>query len=67
MRTSAKNFSAGNESTMRELMKAQEKYGSEAGLNNSRSQLIASQIIEQLTNKMKAKMAEKEKSSTDEE
>lgn len=67
MRTSAKNFSAGNESTMRELMKAQEKYGSEAGLNNSRSQLIASQIIEQLTNKMKAKMSEKEKSSTDEE
>ena len=61
MNATEKGFMAGSQSTMEDLVKAQTKMGSEAGLSNSRSQLIAGQIIEQVSNKLKAKMREKEK------
>lgn len=66
MGAAAKNFAAGNQSTMEELVKAQVQYGNDAGLKESRSQLIASQIIEQVTNKLKSQMAEKEKQKQEE-
>ena len=62
MRSTEKNFRATSHSTMEELVKAQAKLGSEAGLNDSRSQVIAGQIIEQVTNRLKAQMSEKAKS-----
>ena len=61
MHSSEKNFMAGSQSVTKELVEAQVKLGNEAGLNNSRSQLLASQIIEQVTNKLKSEMIEKEK------
>lgn len=63
----AKNFAAGSQSTMEELVRAQVKFGDEAGLNTSRSQLIASQIIEQVTNRLKAQMADKAKKAREDE
>ena len=56
-----KSFMAGSQATMQELIKAQAKMGSDAGLTDSRSQLLAGQIIEQVSNKLKAQMKEKEK------
>jgi hypothetical protein len=51
---------------MEELVRAQKKLGNDAGLKDSRSQLIASQIIEQVTNKLKSQMAEREKQKQEE-
>ena len=62
MRSTEKNFRATSQSTMEELVKMQAKLGSEAGLSDSRSQVIAGQIIEQVSNRLKAQMIEKEKS-----
>jgi hypothetical protein len=61
MRATEKNFLAGSHSTMEELVKAQAKLGAQAGLNDARSQLLATQIIDQVTNRLKKQMAEKEK------
>ena len=61
MRTTEKNFRAGSQSTMEELVKIQTQYGKDAGLSETRSQVIASQIIEQVTNRLKTQMNEKEK------
>lgn len=61
MGSSEKNFFATSQSTMKELVSAQVKLGADAGLKDSRSQLIAGQIIEQVTNKLKKQMEEKEK------
>ena len=66
MGAAAKNFAAGNQATMEELVRAQKKLGNDAGLKDSRSQLIASQIIEQVTNKLKSQMAEREKQKQEE-
>ena len=61
MRTTEKNFKAGSQSTMEELVKIQAQYGKDAGLSETRSQVIAGQIIEQVSNRLKAQMNEKEK------
>ena len=52
---------ASSQSTIEELAKIQVKLGDEAGLSDSRSQLIASQIIDQVTNRLKSEMNEKAK------
>ena len=65
MGSTEKNFMATSQSTMQELIKAQMKIGSNAGLNDTRSQLLAGQIIEQVSNKMKAQIKEKEKQETE--
>ena len=61
MRSTEKNFRAGSQSTMEELIKIQAQYGKDAGLSETRSQVIASQIIEQVTNRLKAQMDQKAK------
>ncbi len=53
MNNSEKKFMAESESTIDELMKAQSNIGSEAGLSPERSQLIATEIIERVTNQKK--------------
>lgn len=62
MRNNEKNFLAGSHSTMEELVKAQTKLGNDAGLAETRSKVIASEIIDQVTNRLKKQMEEKEKS-----
>lgn len=61
MRASEKNFIAGSQSTMQELVQAQVKLGADAGLSDARSQLLASQIVDQITNRLKKQEAENEK------
>ena len=61
MNTSEKDFLSGSQSTMQELVKLQVQMGGDAGLSESRSQLIAGQIIEQVSNNLKAQMKAKEK------
>ena len=61
MHSTEKNFRAGSQSIMEELIKTQAKYGQDAGLSETRSQVIAGQIIEQITNRLKAEMNAKEK------
>ena len=60
MSASEKSFMAASQSTMQELLQAQAKYGSDAGLTDSRSQLLAGQIIEQVSAKLKAQMKQNE-------
>jgi len=59
MNATEKAFLAGSQSTLQELVREQMKLGSEAGLANTRSQLIAGQIIDALTNKLKSEAATK--------
>jgi len=66
MGATERNFRAGSQSTMEELVKAQVQLGHDAGLNDTRSQLVAGQIIEQVTNKLKAEMKEREKKQQEE-
>ena len=61
MHSTEKNFRAGSQSVMEELVKIQAQYGKDAGLSDTRSQVIAGQIIEQVTNRLKAQMNEKAK------
>lgn len=56
-----RNFMATSQSTIEELARIQVKLGNEAGLSDSRSQLIASQIVDQVTNRLRTEMNEKEK------
>lgn len=53
MNNSEKKFMSESESTIEELMKAQSEIGSQAGLTPERSQLIATEIIERVTNQKK--------------
>jgi len=53
MSNSEKVFLSQSESTIEELMRKQAEMGDEAGLTPERSQLIASQIIERITNEKK--------------
>ena len=53
MNNSEKKFMTESESTIEELMKAQSEIGSEAGLSPERSQLIATEIIDRVTNQKK--------------
>ena len=61
MRATEKNFLASSHSTMEELVRASAKLGTEAGLSDARSQLLATQIIDHVTNRLKKEMAAKEK------
>ena len=53
MSNSEKKFMAESESTIQQLMKAQEDISSEVSIEPSRAQLIASEIIERLTEQKK--------------
>jgi hypothetical protein len=53
MNVTEKNFMSQSESTVAELMKAQEEMAAESALDPSRSQLIATEIIERLTEQKK--------------
>ena len=53
MNVSEKNFLSQSESTVDELMKAQQEIAAESALDPSRSQLIATEIIERLTEQKK--------------
>lgn len=56
MHTTEKNFMATSQSTLQELVKVQSKLGHDAGLSESRSQLIAGEIIDQVTARLKQQM-----------
>ncbi len=56
MGATAKEFMSQNQETLKELMETQQKMGEEASLTPERSQLIASQIIERITNEKKKQM-----------
>lgn len=53
MSVSEKNFLSQNESTIQELMQAQQDISAESALDPARSQLIATEIIERLTEQKK--------------
>jgi serine/threonine protein kinase len=53
MNVSEKNFMAQNESTIQELLKAQQEISAESSLSPERSQVIATEIIERLTEQKK--------------
>ena len=56
MNSSEKRFLSESSSVMEELTKKQIEMGSEAGLNDTKSQRIASEIIEKISNEKKAKL-----------
>ena len=56
MSNSEKKFLSESESTIEELMKSQSELGEEAGLTPERSQLIATEIIERITNQKKKEL-----------
>ena len=56
MNASEKKFLAESETTIDELMKVQSDLGSDAGLAPERSQLIATEIIERITNQKKKEL-----------
>ncbi len=53
MGATEKQFLAQSQATLKELMELQQKMGEEASLTPERSQLLASQIIERITNEKK--------------
>lgn len=59
MSSSEKRFMAESQATIDELMKVQQKMGEEAGLTLERSQLIASEIIDRITNEKKLQLKKK--------
>ena len=59
MNSTEKQFAAQSQSTIEELMKTQQKMGREASLTPERSQLIASEIIERITNEKKKQLKKK--------
>lgn len=56
MSSSEKRFMSESQTTIDELMKAQQKMGEEASLTPERAQLIASEIIERITNEKKQQL-----------
>jgi serine/threonine protein kinase len=56
MNNSEKKFMTESENTVNELMRLQNELGAEAGLTPERSQLVASSIIERITNQKKKAM-----------
>jgi hypothetical protein len=56
MSNSEKQFMAENQETIRELMELQQKMGEEASLTAERAQLIASEIIERVSNEKKKQL-----------
>jgi len=61
MGATAKEFMSKNQETLKELMETQLKMGEEANLTPERSQLIASQIIERITNEKKKQIGSSNK------
>ena len=59
MNATEKQFAAQSQSTIEELMKVQQKMGQEASLTPERAQLIASEIIERITNDKKKQLKNK--------
>ncbi len=56
MNNSEKKFMTESKSTLEELMKVQGEMAGESGISQDRAQVIASQIIERLTEKKKRAM-----------
>ena len=56
MNSTEKRFAAESQATIEELMKVQQKMGQEASLTPERAQLIASEIIERITNEKKKQL-----------
>lgn len=56
MNSTEKAFAAQSQATIEELMKVQQKMGIEASLTPERAQLIASEIIERITNEKKQQL-----------
>ena len=56
-----KNFQAASEEVMQELVSKQKELANRASLNDEKSQRIASQIIEQITDRKKVELGQKKK------
>ena len=56
-----KNFQAASDKAMQELIEKQVELGEHSSLSKEKSQRIASEIIEQVTERKKAEMGEKPK------
>lgn len=56
MNTTEKAFAAESQSTIEELMKVQQQLGQEASLTPERAQLLASEIIDRVTNQKKKQL-----------
>lgn len=56
MNSTEKRFAAESQTTIEELMRIQQKMGIDAGLSPERAQLIASEIIERVTNEKKKEL-----------
>lgn len=61
MNNNEKNFKATSEEVMKELVEKQRELANKSSLSDETTQRIASEIIEQLTEKKKTEMAKKEK------
>ena len=61
MNNNEKNFKATSEEVMKELVQKQREMAANSALSDETAQRIASEIIEQLTEKKKAELAKKEK------
>ena len=61
MNNTEKNFKATSEEVMKELVQKQREMAANSALSDETAQRIASEIIEQLTEKKKAELAKKEK------
>lgn len=59
MSNNQKNFEAASDQVMKELVQKQKELGENSSLSQEKSQQIASQIIEQITERKKAEMGEK--------
>jgi hypothetical protein len=60
MNTSQKNFEAASDQAMQELVEKQVELGEHSSLSQEKSQRIASEIIEQVTERKKAEMGQKQ-------
>jgi len=59
MNNNQKNFEAASDKVMEELVKKQQELGEHSALSNEKTQRIASEIIEQITERKKAELGEK--------
>lgn len=66
MNNNEKNFKATSEEVMKELVEKQREMAEHSSLSSETAQRIASEIIEQLTEKKKAELAKKEKADKEE-
>lgn len=66
MSATEKEFLTTSSSVMEELFNAQTRLGNDAGLSDARSQSIATEIIERVSNRMKADMNAKAKAQSEE-